>query len=128
MPDDATAAVAALADAARRQLYEYVVAQRSPVGREQAAAALGMPLHRARFHLERLEQAGLLEADYARPSGRGGPGAGRPAKRYRRAQGEVAVSLPPRGYDLAGSVLAGAIEAATATGEPVADAVARVAR
>ncbi|WP_425843805.1 helix-turn-helix transcriptional regulator [Agrococcus sp. TSP3-2-1] len=128
MPDDDTAAVAALADDARRALYEFVVAQRAPVGREQAAAALDMPLHRVRFHLERLERAGLLEADYARAPGRSGPGAGRPAKRYRRADREVAVSLPPREYDLAGSLLASAIDAATATGEPVAAAVARVAR
>ncbi|WP_306232907.1 helix-turn-helix transcriptional regulator [Agrococcus beijingensis] len=124
--DDATA-IGAIADEARRQLYRYVVAQREPVGREQAAEALGMPVHRARFHLERLEQAGLLETDYARPDGRSGPGAGRPAKRYRRADREIAVALPPREYDLAGSLLATAIDTAAATGEPVADAVARVA-
>lgn len=128
MPNDDTEAVAALADDARRALYDFVVGQRSPVAREEAAAALGMPLHRVRFHLERLERAGLLEADYARAPGRTGPGAGRPAKRYRRAGRAVAVSLPPRGYDLAGSLLASAIDAATATGEPVAEAVARVAR
>lgn len=125
--DDAVTAIGALADDARRALYRYVIAQPGPVGREQAAAALDMPTHRARFHLEKLEQAGLLETDYARPSGRSGPGAGRPAKRYRRAIRDVAVSLPPRHYDLAGSLLATAIEAATATGEPVAEAVARVA-
>ena len=51
---------------------------------------------------------GYWKADYARPAGRGGPGAGRPAKRYRRADREVAVSLPQREYDLAGSLLASA--------------------
>lgn len=128
LDDDTTAvgAIGAIGDDARRELYRYVVAQRQPVGREEAAAALGMPAHRARFHLERLEQAGLLETDYARPEGRSGPGAGRPAKRYRRAARDVAVSLPPREYDLAGSLLATAIDAAE-SGEPVADAVARVA-
>lgn len=126
--DDAdVTAVGAIADDARRELYRYVVAQPQPVGREEAAAAVDMPVHRARFHLEKLEQAGLLETDYARPAGRGGPGAGRPAKRYRRANRSVAVSLPQREYDLAASLLATAIDAATATGEPVADAVARVA-
>lgn len=124
--DDATA-IGAIADDARRALYRYVIARRQPVGREEAAAALAMPVHRARFHLERLEQAGLLESDYARPDGRSGPGAGRPAKRYRRAPRDVAVSLPPREYDLAGSLLATAIDEAAETGEPVADAVARVA-
>lgn len=124
--DDATA-IGAIADDARRALYRYVIAQRQPVGREEAAAALAIPVHRARFHLERLERAGLLESDYARPDGRSGPGAGRPAKRYRRASRDVAVSLPPREYDLAGSLLATAIDEAAETGEPVADAVARVA-
>lgn len=124
--DDEVTAIGALADDARRALYRYVVAQPAPVGREQAAAALGMPAHRARFHLEKLEQAGLLETDYARPTGRSGPGAGRPAKRYRRAARDVAVSLPSRHYDLAGSLLATAIEAA-AKGEPIEAAVARVA-
>lgn len=125
--DDDVTAVGAIADDARRELYRYVVAQPQPVGREEAAAAVEMPVHRARFHLEKLEQAGLLETDYARPAGRGGPGAGRPAKRYRRADRSVAVSLPPREYDLAGSLLATAIDAAAASGEPVTDAVARVA-
>lgn len=127
MPLDDVTAVGAIADDARRELYRYVVAQPRPVGREEAAAAVEMPVHRARFHLEKLEQAGLLETDYARPAGRGGPGAGRPAKRYRRADRTVAVSLPPREYDLAGSLLATAIDAAAETGEPVTDAVARVA-
>ncbi len=125
--EDDASAIGAIADDARRALYRYVIAQRQPVGREEAAAALGMPVHRARFHLERLEQAGLLETDYARPDGRTGPGAGRPAKRYRRASRDVAVSLPPREYDLAGSLLATAIDAVSETGEPVTDAVARVA-
>ncbi|WP_241249122.1 helix-turn-helix transcriptional regulator [Agrococcus sp. KRD186] len=125
--DDDVTAVGAIADDARHELYRYVVAQPQPVGREEAAAAVEMPVHRARFHLEKLEQAGLLETDYARPAGRGGPGAGRPAKRYRRADRTVAVSLPPREYDLAGSLLATAIDAAAETCEPVTDAVARVA-
>lgn len=125
--DEDVTAIGALADVARRELYRYVVAQPAPVGREEAAAALGMPAHRARFHLERLERAGLLETDYARPAGRSGPGAGRPAKRYRRAGRDVSVSLPQREYDLAGSLLATAIEEAAETGEPVTDALARVA-
>lgn len=127
LDEEAVTAIAAIADDARRQLYRYVIAQSHPVGREEAAVALDMPLHRARFHLEKLERAGLLETDYARPAGRGGPGAGRPAKRYQRARGDVAVSLPQREYDVAASLLATAIDTAGETGEPVSDAVARVA-
>ena len=53
-----------------------------PVGREQTAADTGIPLHTARFHLERLVDEGLLATEFRRLSGRSGPGAGRPAKLY----------------------------------------------
>jgi len=121
--DDRLARVAALGEPIRRELYRYVVSQREPVGRDQAAEAVGVARHTAKFHLDRLEADGLLETEYSRPPGRRGPGAGRPAKRYRRAGSELAVSLPPRRYDLAGRVLARAVAAATESGGPVADAV-----
>ena len=78
-----------------------------------------VPLHTARFHLDKLVDAGLLEVSYARLSGRSGPGAGRPAKLYRRSAVEVAVSLPQRSYDLVGGVLASALER-TLAGDEVA--------
>jgi predicted ArsR family transcriptional regulator len=53
---------------------------------------------------------GLLEAEYRRLTGRTGPGAGRPAKLYRRAGGDVYVSLPPRDYERAAEVFAAALE------------------
>ncbi len=121
---DAFAAVAALADPVRRRLYEYVVARACPVGREEAADAVDVPVHTARFHLERLVEEGLLATEFRRLSGRTGPGAGRPAKLYSRAATTtVAVSLPPRAYDLAGSVLAAAVVRALA-GETLAAAIA----
>jgi predicted ArsR family transcriptional regulator len=104
--------VGALADPVRRRLYELVCSRAEPVSRDQAAELLEMPRHQAKFHLDRLEAAGLLDAEYARAEGRGGPGAGRPAKRYRRAHREIAVTLPERRYDLAGDLLAEAIGAA----------------
>lgn len=103
------AGIGALADDTRRSLYEYVVAQRDPVGREQAAAALGVALHNVSFHLDRLVSEGLLEVEYRRLSGRTGPGAGRPSKLYRRADREFTVTLPPRRYDLVGDILAAAV-------------------
>jgi len=106
------AAVGALADPTRRALYEHVAAQPGLVGREQAATALGLALHTASFHLDRLVEAGLLTTEYRRLSGRSGPGAGRPSKLYRRSETEVTVSLPERHYDLAGRILAAAIERA----------------
>jgi predicted ArsR family transcriptional regulator len=81
------------------------------VSRDRAASALALPRHQAKFHLDRLERAGLLDAVYARPAGRGGPGAGRPAKLYRRSAREIAVTIPARRYELASALLAEAIVA-----------------
>ncbi len=103
------AGIGALADATRRALYEFVVSQPRPVGREQAAAALGIAQHNVNFHLDRLVAEGLLEVEFRRLSGRSGPGAGRPSKLYRRTRQEYAVSLPPRRYDLVGDILAAAV-------------------
>ena len=101
--------ISALAEPARRTLYRYVVAQPAPVGREQAAADCELPMSSVKFHLDRLVDEGLLEVEFRRLSGRQGPGAGRPSKLYRRARGEVSVSLPARRYDLAAAVLADAV-------------------
>ena len=107
---DEIGAVAVLADAVRRRLFDAVTGATAAVGREEAARLASVPLHSARFHLDRLVDAGLLETSYARLTGRSGPGAGRPAKLYRRSPVEVAVTLPPRSYDLVGGVLASAFE------------------
>jgi predicted ArsR family transcriptional regulator len=68
----------------------------------------------AAFHLDKLVEAGLLEASFRRLGERRGPGAGRPAKLYRRAAGEVAASLPPRTYETAAHLLAETVERAGA--------------
>lgn len=106
----------ALAEPVRRSLYRYVAAQTGDVSRDQAAEALSIPRHVAKFHLDRLETEGLLDVDYRRPEGRGGPGAGRPTKWYRSRNPEVSVSVPERHYDLLGEVMAAAIDAADASG------------
>lgn len=116
------AGIGALADDTRRALYEFVVTQAEPVGREQAAGALGIAQHNVNFHLDRLVAEGLLEVEYRRLTGRSGPGAGRPSKLYRRSSREFAVTLPPRRYDLVGDILAGAV-ARTADGAALDDAL-----
>lgn len=121
-------AVAALDEPTRRRLYEYVAGSRRPVGRDEAARSLGIARETAAFHLDRLAAQGLLEVSHQRLSGRSGPGAGRPAKLYRRTAGEVAVSLPPRDYELAGRLLAAAIETASAEGIDPREALAARAR
>ena len=114
--DDQLSSVAALGEPVRRALYRFVVAQPEPVSRERAAGGVGVAHHVAKFHLDRLEADGLLEVEYSRPPGRGGPGAGRPAKLYRRSARHIAVNLPERRYDLAGQILAEAVTAAQRSG------------
>ncbi|MGR7028112.1 helix-turn-helix transcriptional regulator [Geodermatophilus sp. URMC 62] len=114
---DQVAAVAALAEPTRRRLYDHVVRQPEAVGRDEVAAAVGVPRATAAFHLDRLVDDGLLEVHYERRTGRSGPGAGRPAKLYRRSACSVAVSLPERRYDLAGELLAAAVVEAERSGE-----------
>src|SRR4051794_31668108 len=104
------AAVALLDEPVRRRLYEWVVAQGHPVGREEAARSLGITRSLAAFHLERLTEGGLLQAGYQRLSGRTGPGAGRPARVYSRAERDIAVSFPPRHYELAAELFADALQ------------------
>ena len=126
MPDelaDQVAGVGALVEPARRALYLYVASLGDAVSREQAAAAVGVPLHSAKFHLDRLVEEGLLDVEFRRLTGRAGPGAGRPSKLYRRSSRQLSVSLPERHYDLAGDVLATAIDRSMRDGIPIEEAV-----
>jgi predicted ArsR family transcriptional regulator len=82
------------------------------VGRDEAAAAVGISRKLAAFHLDKLIKKRLLVAHYARPPGRSGPGAGRSAKYYEPAEEQIYVSIPPRQYDLVGAILVDAIMSA----------------
>jgi predicted ArsR family transcriptional regulator len=104
-------AITALGDPVRRRLYDYVVAQDHEVGRAEAAEAAGIQRTLAAFHLDRLAGAGLLDVIFRRPEGKGGPGAGRPAKLYRRSEADHVVSLPPRDYGTAAVLLAEVVDA-----------------
>jgi len=125
--EDRIAGVASLAEPQRRALYRFVVSRRGAVSKDEAAAAMGVARSVATFHLDRLVADGLLTTEYRRLTGRQGPGAGRPAKLYRRAGGEMSVSLPARQYDLAAGLLAASVDEAIRTGRPVAEALTRVA-
>src|SRR5438309_689248 len=99
-----------LTEPTRRSIYDAVRAGRGPMTRDEVATATGISRRLAAFHLDLLAQGGLLAVDYARPAARrGGPGAGRPAKRYRAEPVELDLSLPPRRYDIAARVLARAV-------------------
>lgn len=116
-----------LADPVRRRAYLHVRSLHRAASREEVATALGISHNLAAFHLDKLLDAGLLSAHYARPQGRGGRGAGRPAKWYAPTGREVRVSIPPRRYDLAGELLARAV-AETGAGAGVAARAAEIAR
>jgi predicted ArsR family transcriptional regulator len=121
------AALATLDDPVRRSVFDLVCRSPVAVSRDAAAEALGVSRRVAAFHLDRLAEQGLLDFEFRRPPGRGGPGAGRPAKVYRRAGGEVAVSVPERHYDVVGELLAAAVSESIATGAAVQDVLRRTA-
>jgi predicted ArsR family transcriptional regulator len=116
-------AIGLLQDPVRRALYGHVVEAGGEVSRNQAAEAVGVARSLAAFHLDKLVEAGLLEASFRRLGDRRGPGAGRPSKLYRRAAGEVTATFPPRTYEAAAQLLAEAVEQAGA--DPELQAVAR---
>ena len=137
-------AVALLADPTRQRLYLYLRERQEPVGREEAARHTGITPRLAAFHLDRMADAGLLEVEYRRLSGRVGPGAGRPAKVYSLSSRSFSVEIPQTRYALAASMMATALAAggsgpgpdgveslqnvATAVGERLGDEVRRQAR
>jgi len=135
-------AVALLADPTRQRLYLYLRERQEPVGREEAARHTGITPRLAAFHLDRMADAGLLEVEYRRLSGRVGPGAGRPAKIYSLSSRSFSLEIPQTRYALAASMMAAALsdgspgadgaeslqDVATAAGESLGDVIRRQAR
>jgi predicted ArsR family transcriptional regulator len=115
---DHVAAVAALDEPNRRRLYDFVVRQTTPISKDEASEAIGLPRTTAAFHLDKLVEMGLLDVIHERRSGRTGPGAGRPAKLYRRSDEQIEVSLPDRRYEAASHLLTDSLLEAETTGEP----------
>jgi predicted ArsR family transcriptional regulator len=135
-------AVALLAEPTRQRLYLYLRERGEPVGREEAARHAGVKARIAGFHLDKMAEAGLLEVEYRRLSGRVGPGAGRPAKVYSVSSRSFSVVIPQTRYSLAASMMATALSAgrpgadgaeslqdvATAVGESLGDEIRPQAR
>ena len=119
--------MAALAEPVRRDLYLFVAAQPEPVSRDQAAEGVGVARHTAKFHLDR-----LVERACWSPSSAGSPG-GRARRRPARPSStgalpsRVSVSVPERRYDLAGQLMATAIQDSAASGTDVVSALNRAA-
>jgi predicted ArsR family transcriptional regulator len=108
--DQQLTGLAGLGDPLRRALYRHVADRGVPVSREDAARAVGISRPLAAYHLDKLIDDGLLAARYQRRSGRRGPGAGRPAKHYVRADRQIELSLPARDYATLAELLADAVE------------------
>jgi predicted ArsR family transcriptional regulator len=125
--DDQVKGIAALENPISRSAYRLVIEQ-GWASRDEAADALEVARSVAAFHLDKLVDTGLLKVRYERLTGRTGPGAGRPTKLYGRSAREFEVSLPPRRYDLAGSLLADAVSRAEDDGTPISEAVTQVSR
>ncbi|HSJ82206.1 MAG TPA: helix-turn-helix domain-containing protein [Acidimicrobiia bacterium] len=121
-------AIGALTDSTRRHLYEFVVTSTRAVGRDEAADAMGIPRQTAAYHLDRLAEEGLVEVEFMRRTGRSGPGAGRPAKLYRRSDRDHEASVPPRRYALAARILLDAAAAGGIDGSKLSEAAHRVGR
>lgn len=98
--------IAVVGDVRRRAVYEYALAAARPLSRDEVADGLGITRSAAAFHLDRLAGAGVMAVSFSRPPGRGGPGAGRPAKRYVAHPVDLELSVPARRYRELADVLA----------------------
>lgn len=112
LPEDppavsALAAVAALSDPFRRQLYGYIRRADGPVNREEAAASIGISRKLAAFHLDKLVDVGLLQATHERI----GPArkVGRTPKVYQPTRAVVRISIPEQQHDLLAEILLNAV-------------------
>jgi predicted ArsR family transcriptional regulator len=99
-----------LGDATRRGIYITVRESPEPVTASQIAELFDIHANVARHHLDRLVADEYLQVTRKRPSGRTGPGAGRPAKHYEPTRKNVSVQFPARRYDLLAELLLRVIE------------------
>ncbi len=95
------------------------------MSRDEASQALRISRALAAFHLDHLVDEGLLEVTFRRLTQIAGPGAGRPAKLYRRSRLRLEVSLPESRYETLARLLARAV---AEVGSPAAGALATLAR
>ncbi|MCA1719809.1 MAG: helix-turn-helix domain-containing protein [Actinobacteria bacterium] len=118
------AALSVLVEPQRRRLYEALAATTTPRTLGEVAAELGIGRTLAAFHLNKLTEAGLVEAVAAAPvAGR----RGRPSRTFRLTAHEVSAAVPARRYDLVAEVLLAAASEQQ-PGEPLEAAARRTAR
>jgi predicted ArsR family transcriptional regulator len=91
-----------LAEPQRARIHAFLGSGSGPRTLQEVCQALGMGRTLAAFHLDKLEQAGLVAAA-AEPEGTGRRG--RPARRYELTRRELSASMPPRRYELLAEIL-----------------------
>jgi predicted ArsR family transcriptional regulator len=124
LDDRPLAAVAVLSDELRRSMYDFIRRAGRAVTRDEAAESVGISRKLAAFHLDKLVDAGLLSAGYARPSGL--RRAGRTPKVYEPSDLEIQVAIPPREHALLADILLEAV-LAEKPGEGASEAAHRLA-
>ncbi len=125
MADETWQVVAALVDPVRRALYDHVRHERRPVTREDAARAVDISRSLAAFHLDKLVEVGMLQARYEAPPEQP-RGRGRSPKVYEASSDGLALTVPPRRFELVATILADAVaenpgDAAAAAGRRAAE-------
>lgn len=102
-----TAITSAFGDGTRRGIYLYIHEAAEPVTASEVADHFGLHANVARHHLDKLVAGAYLDVEMSRPETRSG--AGRPSKRYRVVQPEIALDLPLRHDDILISLLGRAL-------------------
>jgi predicted ArsR family transcriptional regulator len=92
-------ALSGIAQPELREVVLFVRSQAGPVSADDLAAHFRIHRTVARGRLERLVDAGLLDAAFERRSGRSGPGAGRPTKLYSVRPETTTLEFPRRRYE-----------------------------
>lgn len=90
----------ALGDPTRRAIYITVRESTVPITTARIAELFKIHPNVARHHLDKLAADGWLIVSRHRPTGKRGPGAGRPAKAYEASGREVSIHFAPRRYEL----------------------------
>ena len=96
------AALSSLSEPQRARIYQYLVSAKGPRTRQQISEALAIGRTLVAFHLDKLQQVGLI-LPAAEPVA--APRPGRPPRRYVVAQQEVSATVPPRRYELLAEIL-----------------------
>ena len=120
------ALTSALGDPTRRGIYVAARESADPLTASQVAELFDIHANVARHHLDHLVEDGYLEVTHRRPSGRKGPGAGRPAKCYTVTDKAIDLHYPERHPELLVQLLLDVIDEIGA--DDVAEAARRVGK